>query len=160
MTQVEAVPGPEGSAVHSTFRIEQTYPHSAAEVFRAFAQKDLVRRWRVEDDNCVVHEFAYDFRIGGSEVSRFSFAGGPDIRLDAQFQDIVPDRRIVFVYRMAVEHTTMSVSLATVELTASSDRTLLTFTEQGVFFDGIDSAQGREEGTRALLEKLAAQLLR
>ena len=148
----------EDSVTHSTFRVERTYPHSPARVFHAFADKELVRRWRVEDEGCVVHEFSFDFRVGGSEVSRFSFMGGPEIRLDAQFQDIVPGRRIVFTYRMAMGPTPFSASLTTVELVAHGDGTRLTYTEQGAFFDGADSAKGREEGCRALLEKLAAAL--
>ena len=44
------------------------------------------------------------------------------------------------------------------ELVAHSDGTRLTYTEQGAFFDEVDSAKGREEGCRALLEKLAAAL--
>lgn len=34
----------------------------------------------------------------------------------------------------------------------------MTYTEQGAYFDGADSAQGRKEGTRELLEKLADAL--
>ncbi|WP_246675954.1 SRPBCC family protein [Mesorhizobium sp. B2-5-4] len=118
------------------------------------------RRWRIEGDGFAVAEFSFDFRVGGGEVSRFSYGGGPEIRLDAQFQDIVADRRIVFSYRMAVGPQPMSASLTTVELTPSGDGTRLTYTEQGAFFDGIDSAKGREEGTRGLLEAPAAELQR
>src|SRR5579863_6787725 len=143
------------SVIHSTFRIERTYPQSPARVFFAFADQAMVRRWRVESEGSKVHEFSFDFRIGGSEVSRFTFGDGPEIRLDAQFQDIVPDRRIVFVYRMAMGPNPFSASLTTVDLVPSGDGTRLTYTEQGAFFDGIDSAQGREEGCRGLMEKLA-----
>src|SRR4051812_38135923 len=146
------------SVIHSTFTIERTYPQSAAKVFHAFADKETVRRWRVGGDGFTIAEFSFDFRVGGAEVSRFSYQGGPEIRLDAQFQDIVPDQRIVFSYRMAIGPHPMSASLTTIELAPSGDGTRLTFTEQGVFFDGADSAQGREEGTRGLLEALAAEL--
>ncbi|MGY3327095.1 uncharacterized protein YndB with AHSA1/START domain [Mesorhizobium sp. USDA 4775] len=132
----------EHSVIHSTFTIERTYPQSPDRVFHAVA------------------EFSFDFRVGGGEVSRFSYGGGPEIRLDAQFQDIVPDQRIVFSYRMAIGPQPMSASLTTVELTQSGDGTRLTYTEQGAFFDGVDSAKGREEGTRGLLEALAAELQR
>jgi uncharacterized protein YndB with AHSA1/START domain len=159
MTLTIDAPASKPSAViHSTFRIERTYPQSPARVFQAFADKQIVRRWRVEDENCAVHEFTFDFRVGGAEVSRFSFMGGPEIRLDAQFQDIVPDSRIVFCYRMGTAAGPFSASLTTVELALAGAGTLLTYTEQGVFFDGADSAQGREDGTRGLLEKLAAEL--
>jgi uncharacterized protein YndB with AHSA1/START domain len=105
-----------------------------------------------------VYDFASDFRVGGSDMSRFSFRGGPEIRNDTQFQDIVPDRRIVFSYRLMVGAKPLSASLVTVELVPTEDGTLMTYTEQGAFFDGADSAQGREEGTRELMEKLAEEL--
>ncbi|UDL88143.1 SRPBCC family protein [Mesorhizobium sp. PAMC28654] len=148
----------EHSVIHSTFTIERTYPQSPERVFFAFADKSMVRQWRIEGDGFAIAEFSFDFRVGGSEVSRFSYAGGPEIRLDAQFQDIVPGQRIVFSYRMAIGPQPLSASLTTVELTPSGEGTRLTYTEQGAFFDGADSVQGREEGTRGLLEALAAHL--
>ena len=144
--------------VHDSFCVERIFPQSPASVFAAFAEKDLVRRWRVEDENCEIHEFSFDFRVGGREVSRFSFAGGPEIRLDAEFQDIVPEMRIVFVYRMVAGDTPLSVSLTTIELVPWQGGTQLTFTEQGAFFAGPESAKDREEGCRFLMDKLAAEL--
>ncbi len=146
------------AVVHSTFRIERSYAHVPSCVFRAFADKDIVRRWRVEDEGSVVHEFTFDFRVGGSEVSRFSFAGGPQIRLDAQFHDIVPDCRIVFAYRMTIGTTPFSASLTTIELAPSPGGTHLIYTEQGAYLDGGESANGREAGSRSLLDKLAVEL--
>ena len=77
---------------------------------------------------------------------------------DRDLKVIVVDQRIVFSYRMAIGPQPMSASLTTVELTPSGSGTRLTYTEQGAFFDGVDSAKGREEGTRGLLEALAAEL--
>ena len=158
MTQTAAASTNQNSIVHSTFCVERNYPQTPARVFHCFADKEMVRRWRVEGEGCLVHEFTFDFRVGGSEVSRFSFMGGPEIRLDAQFQAIVPDQRIVFTYRMSMGAVPLSASLTTVELVPSGGGTRLVFTEQGAYFDGVDSAKGREEGCRALLEKLAAEL--
>lgn len=158
MTELAASNNNLPSIAHGSFRIERTYPQTPAQVFHAFADKEMVRLWRIEDPHCVVHEFSFDFRVGGSEVSRFSFGGGPEIRLDAQFQEIVPSQRIVFTYRMAMGASPMSVSLTTVELHPSGKGTRLVFVEHGAFFDGVDSAKGREEGARGLLEKLAAFL--
>jgi hypothetical protein len=53
-----------------------------------------------------------------------------------------------------------SVSLTTVELEPDGDGTLLTFTEQGAFFDGLEDPAGREHGTGALLDRLAGVLAR
>jgi uncharacterized protein YndB with AHSA1/START domain len=83
---------------------------------------------------------------------------GPEITYDAVIQDIVPDRRIVFAYRMAIGPNPISVSLSTVELVPSGNGTRLTYTEQGAFFDDADAPKSREEGSRGLLEKLAEEL--
>ena len=145
------------SVIHSMFTLQRRYPVSPARVFFAFADKATKRRWLIDGEGWEVYEFTSDFRVGGSDMSRFSIRGGPEIRNAAQFQDIVPDRRIVFSYRMTVGPKPLSASLVTVELVPSGDGTLMTYTEQGAYFDGADSAQGREDGTRQLLEKLAEE---
>ena len=61
---------------------------------------------------------------------------------------------------MAMGPAPFSASLTTVELVPSGSGTHLTYTEQGAFFDGVDSVKGREEGCRALLGKLDAELRR
>ena len=60
--------------------------------------------------------------------------GGPEIRNDAQFHFIVPDRRIVFTYRMAMGEAPISVSLSTIEIEPAGDGTRFVFTEQGIYF--------------------------
>lgn len=148
----------EQSVAHGTFSIERSYPQSAAKVFAAFATKATRRRWFVEGDGWEVFEFTFDFRVGGNETSRFSYKGGPEIRNDTMFHDIVPERRIVFAYRMSVGDSPISVSLTTIELTPSGRGTLLRYTEQGAFLDGADQLAGREIGCRDLLDKLAQEL--
>jgi uncharacterized protein YndB with AHSA1/START domain len=148
----------EFSVAHGTFTIERTYPVPPARVFFAFADTATKRRWLIEGEGWEIYEFTADFRIGGADMSRFSYRGGPEIRNDTQYQDIVQDRRIVFCYRMAIGPQPLSASLVTVEFHASGRGTLMTYTEQGAYFDSADAAKGREEGTRGLLEKLAAEL--
>jgi uncharacterized protein YndB with AHSA1/START domain len=151
-------PNDKHSVVHSTFRIERTYAASPARVFAAFAETEKKRRWFVEGDGWEIYQYEADFNVGGAETSRFSFKGSPEVRNDTVYQDIVPDQRIVFTYRMAIGPKPLSASLTTIELTPAGAGTLLVYTEQGAFFDGADSAQGREEGCRGLLEKLAAEV--
>jgi hypothetical protein len=50
------------------------------------------------------------------------------------------------------------LALATVEFNADGAGTVLIVTEPGVFLDGHDDAGSREQGTRALLERLDAML--
>jgi uncharacterized protein YndB with AHSA1/START domain len=50
----------------------------------------------------------------------------------------------------------MSVSLATVTLSADGDGTLLVLSEHGAFLDGLDAAHARQHGWGALLDALGA----
>jgi uncharacterized protein YndB with AHSA1/START domain len=76
----------------------------------------------------------------------------------AQFRDIVVDQRIVSTSEMLADDTRISVTVTTVEFHESGGTTQLALTEQGVFLDGHETAAQREEGTRSLLDSLAASL--
>lgn len=148
------------SLSHATFVVERRYDAPPAAVFAAFADPAAKRRWFAEGDGWEVEAFEADFRVGGWERSRFRFRGGPLIRNDTVYLDIVPDARIVIAYGMAVGEAPISSSLATIELRPEGAGTRLTFTEQDAFLDGQDNAGQREQGTRGLLDALDAELAR
>jgi uncharacterized protein YndB with AHSA1/START domain len=97
--------------------------------------------------------------VGGTErtVSRFK-AGSPfpgqSMTNYTVYQDIVPGRRIVLAYTMAIGENRISASLATFELSPTESGTELIFTDQSAFFEGGDGPERREEGWRGLLEGL------
>jgi uncharacterized protein YndB with AHSA1/START domain len=154
--------------VHATFRIERAYPAAPSRVFAAFADPAAKRRWFVEGEGWDVRSHSLEFRVGGTERSQFRFRGGPagappkgtEMGNDTTYHDIVPDQRIVFAYTMSVAGRHISASLATVELAPDGTGTRLAFTEQAAFFEGADGAAMREQGWRALLESLGADLAR
>lgn len=148
----------KAEAVHSTFRIERHYAVPASRLFFAFADTASKRQWLVEGEGFEVFEHDADFRVGGREFSRFRYGQGPEITNEVTYQDIVPDQRIIFCYRMALAGAPMSASLTTVEFVPADGGTLLVHTEHGAYLDGSDDGTGREEGTRGLLETLAAHL--
>jgi uncharacterized protein YndB with AHSA1/START domain len=156
----------DSAVVHSTFAIERTYAAAPARVFAAFASEATKRRWFAKEVGSEVDEFSLDFRVGGREKSRFRFTGGApgappagtQMGNDTTYLDIVPDQRIVFAYTMSVSERRMSASLATVELFPSGGGTRLTFTEQAAFFERSDGPKLRDEGWRALLQKLDDEL--
>ncbi len=145
---------PTRSTTHDTFVIERNYDASPARVFAAFADPAIKARWFAGPAEWEPDERTLDFRVGGRETSRGGPKGGPMHAMDGRYQDIVPDRRIVFTYDMHLGDVRISVSLLTLEFEAAGVGTRLTLTEQGVFLDGYDNVGQREEGTRALLDNL------
>ena len=149
----------EQSVTHSTFVIERSYPAPAERVFAFFADPAKKRRWLGgEEEGFEIESFAPNFQVDSFERWTFRFKGGELIKNDICYQDIVPCRRIVFVYTMTFGGKRVSSSQTTVEFVPTANGTNLVHSEQGAFFDGVDSAQGREEGTRGLLEQLAKEL--
>ena len=149
-----------GPVVHRTFSVERTYPAPPARVFAAFADPETKRRWVAEGPGVEVDEFTLDFRVGGSERTRFRFVGGAPMRDDTLFLDIVPDERIVFAYSLTAEEVRTSAALTTVELAAEGGGTRLLLTEQVAFLDGVDGTASRQRGWATLLDTLGDAIRR
>jgi uncharacterized protein YndB with AHSA1/START domain len=141
----------ESSAKHSTFVIERNYKHSPNRVFAAWAGQAAKAGWFPKAEE-------FDFRVGGREFNRGGPPGGPVYTFDACYQEILPDKRIVYSYTMDMENTRISVSVTTVEFKSAAGGTRLIYTEQGVFLDGHDTPEQREHGTKALLDRLGVTL--
>src|SRR6202022_1641279 len=153
------------SVIHSTFVIERSYPATPERVFNAFADPAKKRRWFVEGDHHEVEHYELDFRIGGKERARFRFKEGTPLKgiactNDTIYQDIVPNRRVVFASTMSVGEKRISASLGTIEFLPSETGTDLIFTHQGAFFEGSDGPEMRAEGWRKLLDQLTEEFPR
>jgi uncharacterized protein YndB with AHSA1/START domain len=146
------------SVTHSTFAIERNYPATAQRVFAAFSDAAKKRRWFAEGEGFEIEEFAMDFRVGGTERARFRSKEGLVFTNNTIYQDILPDRHIVFAYTMSAGDRRISSSQATVELLPAGSGTNLIFTEQAAFLEGADGPKMREDGWRQLLDQLAREL--
>jgi uncharacterized protein YndB with AHSA1/START domain len=150
----------EPSVLHASFVVEKSYDAPPARVFQAFADPAIHRRWFTKSNNWANSEYSCEFRTGGRGSGRFSPDGKTMVLHERMFHDIVPDRRIVSAYSLAVADKRISASLGTVELRPEGTGTRLTYTEQGAFFDGLDQPANRKRGVTALLDSLAAELKR
>jgi uncharacterized protein YndB with AHSA1/START domain len=150
----------EPTVRHATFSIDRHFDVAPAAVFAAFADPMAKARWFAPPLGWQRADHSLDFRVGGSEHLRVTTPDGTIHAFDAAYEDVVPNRRIVFSYQMHVGEVRMSVSLTTIELFATTTGTRLIFTEQGAFLDGLDSVEARERGTHDLLDKLDAELRR
>jgi uncharacterized protein YndB with AHSA1/START domain len=153
---------PETAVTHSTFVVERNYPQSPDRVFSAFAQPARKRRWYAEGDH-EVKEYELEFRIGGNERLHYRFKeghpiAGSEIDNVSTYQDIVPEKRIVFTQKMSLNGKPVSINLVTFEFQAAESGTTLVLTNQGTFVDWPEGAQMIEHGWRGLLESLGKHL--
>lgn len=150
------------TVVHSTFVIERHYAAAPERVFAAISDPAKKRRWYGDVRGMGVEQFEMDFRVGGTDRSRYRIAEGPVkgsiITNETTYLDIITNRRVIIAYRMTIDDRPFSASLATFELLPGDAGTDLVFTEQGAFFEGADGPQMREQGWRTLLELLAQEV--
>lgn len=146
--------------VYGGFTIERVFDASPERVFAAFADAQQKKQWFGVSDDWTNLESSLDFRVGGEEVDHGRHVSGFVSKMWAQYQDIVPDRRIVWTYRMALNDVPISVSLASIELTPEGAGTRMVFTEQDAFLDDFEDNGGREQGTNEILDVLVAFLAR
>ena len=149
--------------VHNTFTLEHTYAASPARVFAAFSDPAKKRRWFAEGEHHTLESYDMDFRDGGTEhySSRFNEGtpvAGKALTNESSFQNIVPNRRIVFTSTMWVGGKCISISVGTVELEPAGQGTKLHLTFQSAFLEGADGPAMREAGWNTLLNKLGAEL--
>jgi len=147
-----------GTVAHASFTLTRDIAVPVERTFAAFADREQKRAWFTDGPDWDTTEDAFDFRVGGTEIAEGKFHGGPLSRFVARYTDIVPNERIVLTYDMWLDGTHISTSVACYEFEATDSGTRFTHTEHGVHLDGLDDGAGREEGTRGILETLAAYL--
>src|SRR5579859_3584176 len=150
----------EPTVIHSTFVVERSYPQSPDRVYAAFAQPARKRRWYAEGDH-EIQEYEMEFRVGGNERLRYSFKpghpiAGSEISNELNYQDIVPEKRIVQTAKMSLNGKPIQIAVITFEFLSSGNGTSLVLTSQGTFIEWPDGAKMVEQGWRSLLERVAA----
>lgn len=151
-------------AIHATFVIEKTYPHSVEKVFAAFALPDTRARWQNPPGaGHADNRITFDFAVGGRESNRWVMGDdtpfpGAVMTSEGLFLDIVPQRRIATANNMMMNGTPFSASLLTFELEAEGENTRLVCTHHGAFFENSDGPDMREQGWQHLLERLGQVL--
>jgi len=153
------------NAEHGSFVIERLIDASPSQVYAAFATAEGKERW-FSAPQAKVLKRAFDFRVGGRDRLVVEWPPGSHAKVPkalttdfrAEYWDIAPERRIVYVYEMYLDEHKISVSLATIEFQPDEERTRLIINEQGVFLNGYRDEGARERGTNDLTDKLVASL--
>lgn len=143
------------SIKHGSFTVERSYSAPPAKVFAAFARAEARRKWLVFADGWTIHDYrpAEPTVAGAVEFSRFSPPGAEVVLTNATtWLHVDESNTLIYAYHMTLEGAPLSSSLVTISFKPDSRGTRLVLTEQGAYFDG--NFAGREEGTRALLDKV------
>jgi uncharacterized protein YndB with AHSA1/START domain len=141
------------------FTLTRDYPVPVERIWAAFAEEDQKLNWFGDADTFKRGEWVFDFRVGGRDVAEGKFHDGPLSRYEATYTDIVTEVRIVTTYDMWLDGVHMSTSVASFEFEPIAEGTRFTHVEHGVFLDQFwADGPGREEGSRGLLDLLAAHL--
>ena len=149
----------EHSQIHATFVIERTYPVPVERVWHALSDNKARDQWFSASPDFITREKSHDFRVGGLGTEEGQWKDGPQTKYLSIYTNIVDLQRIVFTYDIWVAGGHLSTSLTTIALEPEGDGTRLTYTEQAVHFDGLDSVEGREEGTAGILDALGSSLV-
>jgi uncharacterized protein YndB with AHSA1/START domain len=148
--------------VHSTFTLERTFPKPPEVVFTAFSDPAKLRRWFAESKYNQAEKFSADFRVGGEQLFRYRMTAGPVagmvIENRSHYHVILPNERIVEAATMSMEGKCITCSLVTFEFNPTEEGTELIVTHQGAFFENSGGPELREQGWRALMDKLTAEL--
>ena len=147
------------SIKHSSFVIERRFDYDPSQVYRAWVEPSVKARWFCGPADKWTEEVReMDVRVGGRDRLVGKFTDGSESRFEAQYFEVVQDRRLVYTYDMYWQGKKISVSLASVEFVLAGKGTKLVVTEQHAFLDGYEDAGSRERGTRVLMDNLAIAL--
>src|SRR3954469_21939398 len=147
------------SVKHSSFVIEKRFEHDIALLYRAWVDPAAKARWfGGPPDKWTEQVREMDVRVGGRDRLVGKFVDGSESRFECLYLDVLPERRLVYVYEMHWQGKKISVSLASVEFVLAGKGTKLVLTEQHAFLDGYEGGGGRERGTLSLLENLGVAL--
>jgi len=145
--------------IHDTFTLERRYEARVADVWRAWTDPELRQKWFRGPDDSMMIERQQDLRPGGVEILHGRMASGLETKYVARIHVVVPDRQLVHDYDMHVGGALLSCTLASVEMIADGDHTMLRYTEQGVYFDGhAESPKHRTRGVSWHLDNLRGVL--
>jgi uncharacterized protein YndB with AHSA1/START domain len=140
--------------------ITREFDAPARLVYRAWTTPELIRRWWAGDHGEVT-SVAVDLRVGGAWRYVMTANGGFEVAFHGEYQDIVPDERIVSTE--VFEGMPEAAALSTMTLTEAAGRTtmalLVDHTSQENRDAHINSGmEGGMQESLAQLEQVAAAL--
>lgn len=138
---------------HGRFTVERVLGASPARVFEAYRDPEQRAAWGTPPGEVMLYERT-DFAVGGVDIYRCGPSGDPRYSVRAQYQDIVPDGRIVYTERVSAGGTALFAALVTLELATFDGGTRLLLTDQMASFVGREMIDNARHGTGSALGNL------
>ena len=114
--------------VHSAFTLERMFDVPPALVFEAWSTPEGKKKWFVAHE-AKEHLREMDFRVGGKDALIGEWPNGMKSEFRAQYVDIKPNERIVYVYEMWLDVGKIAKSLSTIDFEPTGKGTRLVLTE-------------------------------
>jgi len=149
----------------TTVRLERTFDAPARDVFDAWTNPEVLRRWWVVDPAWRTPLVEVDLRVGGSyRLSMEDPDAGTTHTVCGEYREVRPPERLVYSWAWEDEQGQAGhVSTVTVEFVAASsaegegERTMVVLEHSGL--ESPDSRDRHGHGWNACLEMLAARVL-
>jgi uncharacterized protein YndB with AHSA1/START domain len=142
------------SGPFATLTFERQVTAPAAALWQAWTAPAARALWAAPSPAVTVEFLEADPRVGGREVSLCKVAGEPDIRCEAGWLALDPDRRSVNYEVVSSGGAPLSAALVTAEIEAAGEASRLRVTVQLSSLAG-DMAVGYRQGFGAGLDNLA-----
>jgi uncharacterized protein YndB with AHSA1/START domain len=138
-------------------RLERTFDASAEEVFDAWTNPEVLRRWWAADPTWVTPVTEVDLRVGGHyRLSMEDPATGTTHTVGGEYQEVRRPQRLVYSWRW--EHggeERDDTSTVTVEFLGQGERTTVVLEHTNL--SSAESRDGHERGWIACLDNLRAR---
>ena len=144
---------------HSSFEVEHLYRFKPEQVFKAWSDPKALSTWGSPGEGWRSNLKAFEFKVGGEQVTEFGPEGGPTFVNQSRYCDIVPNTRIVMAGSLSQGDIVQFVGVLTVTFASDGTGCRLRLTEQGVFLDGHDVPDNHRAGWESMLQRLEADWL-
>ena len=139
----------------ATFRTERSFPASPEEVFDAWTNPEVLRRWWMRDSSWSSPGCEVDLRVGGRYVLRMRDDSGELHVVGGEYREVDRPRRLVYTWRWEGDGGPHPghVSIVTVEFRVDGDMTTVVLEHSGLASEESRTRHGA--GWQAVLERLA-----
>jgi uncharacterized protein YndB with AHSA1/START domain len=142
----------------TTLRLERTFDAPAQDVFDAWTNPEVLRRWWVANPTWRTPVADVDLRVGGSyRLSMEDPDAGTVHTVRGEYREVCPPERLVYSWCWEEdEGRTGHVSTVTVDFLAEGERTMVVLEHSGL--ESPESRERHGHGWQGCLEVLATRV--